>query len=842
MDLSIKKKDPLEPSSKKLYVIKRNGKQQDVLYDKITERIKELIFVEPQLSDYLDASFITQKVVNGIYSGITTTEIDELVAQTCAYLSTEHPDYGILAGRVSISNLEKETPSLFSEVVELCHRYVNPKTNQPSPLYSDEVYKIVMENKDQLNEVVDYKRDYNFDYFGFKVLERSYLLRLNGHIIERPQHLFLRVALGIHKKDIKAAVETYQYLSQGYFIHATPTLFNASTNHPQLSSCFLLSMKEDSIEGIYDTLKRCALISKYAGGIGLSVNCIRAKNTHIRGTNGTSNGLTPMLKVFNDTARYVDQGGGKRKGSFACYLEPWHADIHDFLNLKKNTGKEESRARDLFYALWIPDLFMKRVEEDGQWSLFCPHETPGLNDTWGEEFEELYVKYEKEGKAKATIRAQDLWFSILESQIETGTPYMLFKDACNRKSNQKNAGTIRCSNLCTEVVQYTDENEVAVCNLASLALPKYVTKEGTFDHDLLFKMAVVVTKNLNKVIDQNYYPIPEAEYSNKKRRPVGLGVQGLADVFIALRYPWQSKEASQLNREIFETIYYAALVASKDLAKEHGPYEAYEGSPMSKGQFQFDLWEEEAKERYEQRKAEAKKKKIKFEEVYVSPVKLSGRWDWEGLRGEIKKYGVRNSLLLAPMPTASTSQILGNNECIEPYTSNIYSRRVLAGEFTVLNKRLLLDLMELGLWNNELKNKILSENGSVQNIPEVPQELKAIYKTVWELPMRTLVDMAAERGVYVDQSQSFNCFLAQPNFQKMTSMFFYAWKKGLKTGMYYLRTRPAADAIKFTVDQDLIKKTTPSKIEEKTKDSKKEVGSGSQEGAACPIGCDSCGA
>jgi ribonucleoside-diphosphate reductase alpha chain len=657
-------------------------------------------------------------------------------------------------------------------------RYVSPDNNQPAPLVSDELIGLVRKHQASLHNAIDYKRDFHYDYFGFKTLEKSYLARLGTRIVERPQHMLMRVALGVHGDDIDNVLKTYDYLSRGWFIHATPTLFNAGTARPQMSSCFLLAMKDDSIEGIYETLRQTALISKSAGGIGVSVHNIRASGSHIKGTNGTSNGLVPMLRVYNDTARYVDQGGGKRKGAFAIYLEPWHADIVEFLQLKKSHGKEELRARDLFYGLWIPDLFMKRVEANTDWSLFCPAEAPGLHEVWGEEFETLYTKYEAEGRARRSIKAQELWFSIIDSQIETGTPYMLYKDACNRKSNQQNLGTIKSSNLCTEIIEYTCADEAAVCNLASIALPKYVNADlHSFDHDKLFEVVYHVTGNLNKIIDRNFYPVPETERSNKRHRPIGIGVQGLADVFLKLRFPFESAQAIQTNKDIFETIYFAALTRSKDLAKEHGPYSTFKGSPASNGILQYDMWG-------------------------VTP---SDRWDWAGLKAEIAAHGLRNSLLIAPMPTASTSQILGNNEAFEPYTTNIYTRRVLAGEFCVINQHLLSDLMTLGLWTQDIKNHIIAENGSIQGISEIPSELKELYKTVWEIKQRTLIDMSADRGAFIDQSQSFNVFMAQPNAAKLTSMHFYAWKKGLKTGMYYLRTRPAADAIKFTVDQQKVR-------------------------------------
>ena len=704
--------------------------------------------------------------------GVKTTELDNLAAETAAYLSTVHPDYGVLAARIAISNLQKQTSSSFSETMKMEHEYVNPKTGKTSSLIADDVYQIIMENATTIDNAIKHERDFSYDYFGFKTLERSYLVRINNEIVERPQYMLMRVSNGIHKRNIEDAIKTYDLLSSKYFTHATPTLFNAGTPFPQMSSCFLLTMKDDSIDGIYDTLKRCALISKSAGGIGLSVHTIRAANSYIRGTNGTSNGLVPMLRVYNDTARYVDQGGGKRKGAFAIYLEPWHSDIFEFLDLKKNTGKEEVRARDLFFALWVCDLFMKRVEANEDWSLFCPNEATGLADCWGDKFEELYCKYEETPNlVRRKIKARDLWFAILESQVETGTPYILYKDSCNRKSNQQNLGTIRSSNLCTEIIEYTSPDEVAVCNLASIALPMYVVN-GTFDHKKLFEITKVITRNLNKIIDENYYPIEEAKRSNLRHRPIGLGVQGLADVFIKLRLPWDSIGAQELNKDIFETIYFAALTASNEIAKIEGPYSSYEGSPVSNGILQFDMWG-------------------------VTP---SPRWDWSTLKQNIKQFGIRNSLLLAPMPTASTSQILGNNECFEPYTSNIYTRRVLAGEFTVVNRQLVEDLMELDLWSPSMKNAIVANSGSIQKIPEIPQNLKEIYKTVWEISQKVLINMAADRGAFIDQSQSFNVFIAEPNFQNLSSMHFYGWKKGLKTGMYYLRTRPAADAIKFTVE------------------------------------------
>lgn len=752
-----------------MFVIKRSGKPEAVHFDKITSRIMKLSYGLQVTSD--DIIEIAKKVIQGIYNNVTTTELDNLAAETAASFTTQHPDFAVLAARIAVSNLHKNTQKSFSEVADILYNYIDPKTNERAPLYSDEVYEIVRQNADKIDSAIIYERDYHFDYFGFKTLERSYLLRTNNKIAERPQHMFMRVAIGIHKNDIDAAIETYNLMSEKWFVHATPTLFNAGTPKAQMSSCFLLSMKEDSIDGIFETLKRCAVISQSAGGIGLNIHNIRATGSYIKGTNGVSNGIIPMLRVFNDTARYVDQGGGKRKGAFAIYLETWHADIFDFLELRKNHGKEEMRARDLFPALWVSDLFMKRVEEDGQWSLFCPHEAKGLEELYGADFEAEYIRYEQEGRARRTITARELWNAILEAQIETGTPYILYKDAANEKSNQKNLGTIKCSNLCTEIIEYTAPDEVAVCNLASISLPRFVDGQD-FDFQKLYEISRIVARNLNKVIDGNYYPLPEAENSNRRHRPIGIGVQGLADAFMLLRLPFESEEAALLNRNIFETIYFGAMTASMELAKEHGAYETFKGSPLSEGKFQFDLWD-------------------------ITP---SDRWDWEGLRKDVMQYGVRNSLLLAPMPTASTSQILGNNECFEPYTSNIYNRRVLSGEFAVVNKHLLKDLVALGLWNDKMKNRLIAENGSIQNIQEIPQELKDIYKTVWEIKQRAIIDMAADRGAYICQSQSLNLFVDQPNFAKLTSMHFHAWRKGLKTGMYYLRTKAAADAIKFTVD------------------------------------------
>ncbi|RLN12932.1 ribonucleoside-diphosphate reductase large subunit-like [Panicum miliaceum] len=777
-----------------MYVVKRDGRQETVHFDKITARLKKLSYGLSQ--DHCDPVLVAQKVCAGVYKGVTTSQLDELAAETAAAMTASHPDYASLAARIAVSNLHKNTKKSFSETIKDMYMHFNERSGLTAPLVADDIYEIIMKNAARLDSEIIYDRDFDYDYFGFKTLERSYLLKLAGKVVERPQHMLMRVSVGIHKEDIESAIKTYHLMSQRWFTHASPTLFNAGTPRPQLSSCFLICMKDDSIEGIYDTLKECAVISKSAGGIGVSVHNIRATGSYIRGTNGTSNGIVPMLRVFNDTARYVDQGGGKRKGAFAVYLEPWHADIFEFLDLRKNHGKEEHRARDLFYALWVPDLFMQRVQNNGEWSLFCPNEAPGLADCWGNEFENLYKKYEREGKAKKVVPAQTLWFDILKAQIETGTPYMLYKDTCNRKSNQQNLGTIKSSNLCTEIIEYTSPTETAVCNLASIALPRFVREKGVpleshpsklvgstdsknryFDFEKLAEVTSTVTYNLNKIIDINYYPVETAKRSNMRHRPIGIGVQGLADTFILLGMPFDSPEAQQLNKDIFETIYYHALKASAELAAKEGPYETYEGSPVSKGILQPDMWN-------------------------VVP---SDRWDWPSLRETISKVGIRNSLLVAPMPTASTSQILGNNECFEPYTSNIYSRRVLSGEFVVVNKHLLHDLTEMGIWTPTLKNQIIYEDGSVQKMTEIPDDLKAIYKTVWEIKQKTLVDMAVDRGCYIDQSQSLNVHMEQANFGKLTSLHFHAWSKGLKTGMYYLRTRAAADAIKFTVDTTLLK-------------------------------------
>ena len=759
-----------------MYVAKRDGRKEPVMFDKITARVRKMCY---GLNNIVDPVKVAMRVIEGLYDGVTTSELDNLAAEVAATMTTAHPDYAKLAARIAVSNLHKNTKKAFSETMVDLYEYVNPRTEKKSPLLADDVYDIIMKNADKLDSTIIYSRDFNYDYFGFKTLERSYLLKLNGNIVERPQHMLMRVSIGIHKEDIDEAIATYELMSKKYFTHATPTLFNAGTPKPQMSSCFLLQMQDDSIEGIYDTLKQTAKISQSAGGIGLSLHNIRATGSYIAGTNGTSNGIVPMLKVFNDTARYVDQGGGKRKGSFAMYLEPWHADIFDFLDLKKNHGKEEMRARDLFYAMWISDLFMERVQKDADWTLMCPHECPNLFDTHGKEFERLYTSYEAAGKGRKTIKARDLWEKILESQIETGTPYMLYKDAANRKSNQKNLGTIRSSNLCTEIMEYTAEDEVAVCNLASIAIPMFVGEDENgnkfFDHDKLFNVTKKVIRNLDTVIDRNYYPVIEAENSNTRHRPVGLGIQGLADAFIMLRMPFTSDAAKKLNQEIFETLYFASVTSSMEVAKAKEPYSTFKGSPMSQGEFQHNMWG------------------IKEED-------LSGRWDWNGLRKEVMEHGVRNSLLVAPMPTASTSQILGNNEAFEPYTSNIYTRRVLSGEFIVVNKHLLEDLVELNLWDNNMKEDIMRANGSIQHIATIPQELKDLYKTVWEMSMKDIIDMARHRGYFIDQSQSLNLFMKDPDFAKLTSMHFYAWKSGLKTGMYYLRTKSAVNAKQFTLN------------------------------------------
>jgi ribonucleoside-diphosphate reductase alpha chain len=795
-----------------MYVVKRNGKRESVKFDKVTARIEKLSY---SLSPMVSVIDVAKKTIEGIYDGVPTTELDNLAAETAASLTTTHPDYAILASRIAVSNLHKNTTKSFSNTMRALFHYTNKKNGKAAPLIAEDVMEIINEHAELLDSSIIYDRDFSFDYFGFKTLEKSYLLKIDGKIAERPQHMYMRVAIGIHKSDIESAIKTYHLMSERWFTHATPTLFNAGTPKPQMSSCFLLTMKGDSIDGIYDTLKQTAKISQSAGGIGLSIHNIRATGSYIGGTNGTSNGIIPMLKVFNDTARYVDQGGGKRKGAFAVYLEPWHADVFEFLELRKNHGKEEMRARDLFYALWIPDLFMKRVEANQDWSLFCPNEAPGLCECWGEAFEHLYTTYEKEGRARKTIRAQDLWFAILEAQIETGTPYMLYKDAANSKSNQQNLGTIKSSNLCTEIMEYTSPDEAAVCNLASLALPRFVI-DGEFDHQKLFEVTYQATKNLNKIIDHNFYPIEESRNSNTRHRPIGLGVQGLADVFILLRLPFESELARILNRNIFETIYFAAMTASKDLAKREGPYETFAGSPVARGIFQFDMWG-------------------------ISP---TDRWDWTALKEEVKQFGVRNSLLVAPMPTASTSQIFGNNECFEPYTSNIYSRRVLSGEFVIVNKHLLKDLVQLGLWNNAMKNKIVAANGSIQQIKEIPADIQELYKTVWEIKQRSIIDMAADRGAFICQSQSLNLFVDNPTTSKLTSMHFYAWKKGLKTGMYYLRTQAASQAVQFTVEKQGSKQMEPIiPSAQHSLDEDPAIGTVPAERPSCSMedGCISCG-
>lgn len=766
-----------------MYVVKRDGHREPVMFDKITDRVSKLCY---GLNDLVDPVKVAMRVIEGLYDGVTTSELDNLAAETAASMTVSHPDYALLAARIAVSNLHKNTTKSFSETMADLYHYVNPRTGKHSPLLADDVFEVIQKHAKELDSTIIYNRDFNYDYFGFKTLERSYLLKINGKIAERPQHMLMRVSVGIHKDDIASAIETYELMSKKFFTHATPTLFNSGTPKPQMSSCFLLTMKDDSIDGIYDTLKQTAKISQSAGGIGLAIHNIRATGSYISGTNGTSNGIVPMLRVFDMTARYVDQGGGKRKGSFAMYIEPWHADIMDFLDLRKNFGKEEMRTRDLFLGMWIPDLFMKRVEEDTTWTLMCPNECSGLSDTHSEEFEALYLKYEAEGKGRKTVKAREVWEKILESQVETGLPYMLYKDAANRKSNQKNLGTIRSSNLCTEIIEYTSPDEVAVCNLASISLPMFV-ENGAFNHQKLFDVTKRVTYNLNKVIDRNYYPVKEAENSNMRHRPVGLGVQGLADAFILLRMPFTGDAAKNLNQEIFETLYFAAVTASMELAKVEGPYSTYEGSPISKGEFQFNLWG-------------------------LKDSDLSGRWDWDSLRKEVMEYGVRNSLLVAPMPTASTSQILGNNEAFEPYTSNIYTRRTLSGEFIVVNKHLLEDLVKLGIWNDDLKQEIMRHNGSVQKIDSIPNDIKELYKTVWEMSMKDILDMSRQRGYFIDQSQSLNLFMENANFAKLTSMHFYAWKSGLKTGMYYLRTKSAVDAIKFTLNND--KKAEPVKVAE----------------------------
>ena len=793
-----------------MQVVNRKGEKEDVRFDAILEKLSGLTDgLDP---NWIDPAHLTKLTIEGLYDGVSTRELDQLAAETAASLASHHPDYSRLAARICVDDLHRSTKSLFTDVITDLRDYIDPESKKHAPLISEEVFDIIMANADKLNNHIDYDRDYNYDYFGFKTLERSYLLKLHGEVAERPQHMLMRVSVGIHHGNIEKALETYDLMSQGYFTHATPTLFNSGTPTPQMSSCFLLTMQDDSLVGIYDTLKQCALISKSAGGIGLSIHHIRSKGSYIKGTNGESNGIVPMLRVFNDTARYVDQGGGKRKGSIAIYLEPWHPDILAFLDLRKNHGKEELRARDLFYALWTPDLFMERVEQNADWSFFCPNECPGLQDAYGEDFKKLYESYESQGLARETIPARTVWDKIVESQIETGTPYMLYKDAANTKSNQKNLGTIRSSNLCTEIMEYTAKDEVAVCNLASIALPKFVNEEkGEFDHQLLYDVTYHATGNLNRVIDVNYYPVEEARNSNMRHRPIGLGVQGLADTFAMLGISFESPEAKTLNKEIFETIYFASCTASKDAAIVEGPYSTFEGSPASEGLLQFDLW---------------------------NMNEHSGRWDWDSLKSEIIDNGMRNSLLLAPMPTASTSQILGNNECFEAFTSNLYVRRTLSGEFIVPNRHLIKDLIKLGIWSLEMKDEILRHKGSIQNIEGIPDHIKELYKTTWEIKQKHVIDMAADRGAYVDQSQSMNIHMTDANAAKVTSMHFYGWKKGLKTGMYYLRTKAAADAIQFTVEAKKAEDQTVSGLADRA-----EVTS--LEAIACsldtPDDCLSCG-
>ncbi len=767
-----------------MQVLKRNGSKETVSFDKVLTRVRKSA---KGLSVNPDA--LAQQVLSQIYDGVKTSELDELTAQLAAGLSTLHPDYGTLAARISVSNHHKNTSPSFSDVVNTLANQVMPATKEETSLLNLDFVRFVRLHGPELDKYIQYDRDYLFDYFGFKTLEKSYLLRnTKMEVVERPQHMWMRVAVALWQGsgDLKRIFETYDLLSQKYLTHATPTLFNAGTPRQQLSSCFLLSMSDDSIAGIYKTLGDCAAISKYAGGIGLHIHNIRARGSLIKGTNGTSNGLVPMLRVFNNTARYVDQGGGKRNGSFAMYLEPWHADVEDFLKMKLNTGAEEERARDLFYALWIPDLFMKRVEADGDWTLFCPNEAPGLADVWGSQFETLYEKYEKEGRGRKTVKAQKLWFQILDSQMETGTPYLLYKDAANKKSNQQHVGTIKSSNLCTEIIEYSDKDETAVCNLASIALPAFV-EDGTFNLTKLRDVTKVAIRNLNRVIDINFYPTPETERSNKRHRPVGLGCQGLADVFALLKLSWEDEEATKLNQLIFEHMYYAAVEESCELAKVEGSYPAYDKSPTSVGILQPDLWSIQP----------ISSKKEEDLTCY------GGYLDWDALREKVQK-GLRNSLLIAPMPTASTSQILGYNECFEPFTSNLYTRRTLAGEFIVINKYLLKDLLDLGLWSEDMKQQIVARNGSVQGIPGIPEEIQQRYKTAWELKQRCLIDMAAQRGAFICQSQSLNLFVADPTYAKLTSMHFHAWKQGLKTGCYYLRTKAPVTAQKFTVDPRLL--------------------------------------
>jgi ribonucleoside-diphosphate reductase alpha chain len=762
-----------------MQVIKRDGSREPLKFDKISNRIRKMTY--GLNSDFIDVLEISQKVIAGIFDGITTEALDNLAAETAASLVPRHPDYSLLASRIAVSRLHKTTKKKFSETIQDLYTYIDPETGKPASLINDVTYNVVMENKDTFDSAVIHDRDFNFEYFGFKTLEKSYLLKLYGQVAETPQHMYMRVSVGIWGADIKNALKTYELLSTHMMTHATPTLFNAGTRKPQLSSCFLLTTSDDSIAGIYKTLTDVAVISQNAGGIGLAIHNVRATGSYIRGTNGTSNGIIPMLKVFNETARYVDQGGGKRKGSFAIYLEPWHADVEDFLELRKNTGKEERRARDLFLALWIPDLFMERVEKDLNWSLFSPSEVPGLHEVYGQKFVDLYTKAESEGKARRTVKARDLWSKILEAQIETGTPYILYKDAANRKSNQQNLGTIKSSNLCTEIIEYTDKDEQAVCNLASIPVNKFLKSKDNrtakivrgkcdVDHELLYSVSYQTAINLNQVIDVNYYPTPETQKSNMRHRPIGIGVQGLADLYAVMGIPFTSEEARRVNSEIFETIYFASMTASKDLAIKQGPYETFKGSPLSEGKFQFNLWNTDDNE-------------------------LSGRWDWTSLRKEVVEHGVRNSLLLAPMPTASTAQIMGNNEAFEPFTSNIYTRRTLSGEYVLVNKHLVKDLIALGLWSEDIKNMIILGKGSVQHIPSIPDDIKEVYRTVWEIKQKDLIEMSADRGKFICQSQSLNLFIEGVNAAKLTAAHFHSWRLGLKTGMYYLRTKSAADAL-----------------------------------------------
>ena len=775
-----------------MYVIKRGGEKEKVSFDKVLEKYRKLSY---GLNEKVSFEFVAQKTIEGIYDGVTTTELDILASEIAAAKIVEHPDYSILASRIIVSNIHKEVEKKFSVNSQLLFDFIDEKTGEHAPLISEEINNIIQKNKDELNGIIIEDRDYDYDYFGIKTLERAYLLRRAGQISETPQQMILRVALGIHKNDLEKVEETYELMSKKFFTHATPTLFNAGTPKPQMSSCFLVAMKEDSIKGIYSTLGEVAEISQHAGGIGIHIHNIRSKGSYIKGTGGRSNGLIPMLKNFNETANYVDQGGGKRKGSFAIYLEPWHGDIFEFLDLKKNTGKEEFRARDLFYAMWMPDLFMERVKAGEMWSLMDPNISRGLSDVYGDEFKELYEKYESEGKYIKQVKAQDLWFKIVESQIETGTPYMVYKDSINRKTNHQNLGVIKSSNLCAEIAEYSDKDETAVCNLASISLPHFLSEDGkTFDFEKLAEVTKVVTNNIDRVIDANHYVDEPTKRSNERSRPMAIGVQGLADVFARMKISFESEDAMKLNREIYETMYYNAVDKSADLAEERGEYPAFKGSPASKGILQPDMWEAEGRE-----------------------VKYSGKWDWDKLRKKVQKKGLRNSLFIAQMPTGSTAQILGNNESFEPFTSNVYLRRTLSGEFVVVNKHLLKDLIDLDLWDADLKNALIANNGSVQSIEGIPQDIKDIYKTVWEISQKTILKQSAERSPFVDQTQSLNIHMTGATLPKVTSMHFFGWELGLKTGMYYLRTQAARDAIKFTVDTSKLKK-----IEEKV-EKKKDI-------------------